>query len=282
VKVYRIQETFGLEKKAFLFTVLVLMSAAFLYVPFSSVLGEQTGTNITAVNPKSGTVGSQVSVQGTIDTANGSYLIYFGDILVVNNTSAGYHVNASFTVPNLLLGKYNITLQDATSRLSATQSFSLSTTGISAIPLATLVIMLIAIGVSFLNMGINRLLISRMVGWAEYRSIQREIAEYRSQMMQATRNNDRKTLEKLKKKEAQINRMQMKISKPSFILLLIGFSYILIWWFFLTPVYGANAVAYVPGIAPPPGGIPVLYWYMLCSFLFGTLAGRIMGTNPIQ
>ena len=153
---------------------------------------------------------------------------------------------------------------------------------ISTIPLATLIVMLIAIGVSFLSMSINRLLISRMVGWDEYRSIQREISEYRSQMMQATRNNDRKLLEKLKRKEAQMNRMQMKISKPSFVLIPISFSYILIWWFFLTPVYGINPVAYIPGIAPPPAGIPVLYWYMLCSFLFSTLAGRIMGTNPIQ
>ncbi|MCW4044677.1 MAG: EMC3/TMCO1 family protein [Candidatus Bathyarchaeota archaeon] len=151
---------------------------------------------------------------------------------------------------------------------------------ISTIPLATVVIMLISMGVSFLSMGINRLLISRMVGWDEYRSIQQEVKEYRSQMMQATRNNDKKTLEKLKRKEAQINRMQMKISKPSFVLIPISFSYILIWWFFLTPVYGMNPVAYIPGIAPT--GIPVLYWYMLCSFLFSTLAGRIMGTNPLQ
>jgi uncharacterized membrane protein (DUF106 family) len=149
---------------------------------------------------------------------------------------------------------------------------------ISTIPLATMVIMLIAIAVSFINMSINRLLINRMVGWEEYRSIQKEVAEHRSQMMQATRTNDKKLLEKLKKKEAQINRMQMKISKPTFILIPISFSYILIWWFFLTPVYGANPVAYVPGI----GAIPVLYWYMICSLLFGTLAGRIIGITPIQ
>jgi uncharacterized membrane protein (DUF106 family) len=138
--------------------------------------------------------------------------------------------------------------------------------------------MLIAIAVSFINMSINRLLINRMVGWEEYRTIQKEVNEYRSQMMQATRTNDKKLLEKLKKKETQINRMQMKISKPTFILIPISFSYILIWWFFLTPVYGASPVAYVPGI----GAIPVLYWYMVCSFLFGTLAGRIIGTTPIQ
>jgi uncharacterized membrane protein (DUF106 family) len=149
---------------------------------------------------------------------------------------------------------------------------------ISAMPLATVVIMLIAIAISFINMSINRLLINRMVGWEEYRTIQKEVNEYRSQMMQATRTNNKKLLEKLKKKETQINRMQMKISKPTFILIPISFSYILIWWFFLTPVYGASPVAYVPGI----GAIPVLYWYMVCSFLFGTLAGRIIGTTPIQ
>jgi len=149
---------------------------------------------------------------------------------------------------------------------------------ISVIPWSTVLIMFIAIAVSFLNMGINRLLINRMVGWEEYRSIQREVNKWRSQMMQATRTNDKKLLEKLKKKEAQMQRMQMKMSKPQFILIPIGFSYILIWMFFLIPVYGANPVAYIPGI----GLIPVLYWYMICSLLFGTLAGRIIGITPIQ
>lgn len=148
----------------------------------------------------------------------------------------------------------------------------------SVIPMSTVLIMLIAVAVSFINMSINRLLINRMVGWEEYRSIQREVNEWRAQLMQATRSNDKKLIEKLKKKEAQITRMQMKISKPSFILIPISFSYILIWWFFLTPVYGTHPVAYVPGIM----AIPVLYWYMLCSFLFGTLAGRIIGITPIQ
>ena len=149
---------------------------------------------------------------------------------------------------------------------------------ISVIPWSTVLIMLIAITVSFINMSINRLLINRMVGWEEYRTIQREVNEWRSQMMQATRTNDKKLLEKLKKKEAQMNRMQMKISKPTFILIPISFSYILIWIFFLTPANFPNPVAYVPGI----GSIPVVYWYFICSLLFGTLAGRIMGITPIQ
>ena len=53
-KVYRRQETFGLKKKVFMLTILVLVSAAFLYVPFSLVQGQQVGTSISAVNPNVG------------------------------------------------------------------------------------------------------------------------------------------------------------------------------------------------------------------------------------
>jgi uncharacterized membrane protein (DUF106 family) len=148
---------------------------------------------------------------------------------------------------------------------------------ISAIPLATALIMLIAVAVSFINMTVNRLLITRMIGWGEYKSMQKELAEYNSQKMQALRSNDKKLQEKLKKKEPQILKMQTKMAKPQFILLPISFSYIIIWWGFLTPVYGGSNVAYVPGI----GGIPVIIWYFICSLLFGTLAGRIIGITPI-
>ena len=150
---------------------------------------------------------------------------------------------------------------------------------ITVIPVATLVIMLIAVTVSFLNMIINRLLITRICGWEEYKVMRKETSEYQSQLMAAMRANDTKRVEKLKKKESQIRNMQSKMMKPQMILLPISFSYIVIWWFFLIPTYGADAVAVVPGLAPT--GIPVIYWYMICSFFFGTLASRIVGVTPI-
>jgi len=148
---------------------------------------------------------------------------------------------------------------------------------IATIPLATIIVMLVAVAVSFLNMGIQRFLIIRMCGWEEYKVMQKETSEYRSQMMQAMRANDQKLMEKLKKKESQINSMQQKMMKPQMILLPISFSYIIIWYIFLIPVYGGNAVAQVPGF----GGIPVFIWYLLCSFFFGTLASRVIGITPI-
>ena len=150
---------------------------------------------------------------------------------------------------------------------------------ITIIPLATLVIMLIALTVSFLNMGINRLLITRICGWEEYKVMRKETSEYQSQLMQAMRANDTKRVEKLKKKETQIRNMQSKMMKPTLILFPISMSYIVIWFLFLIPTFADKAVAVVPGLAPT--GIPVIYWYMICSFFFGTLASRIVGVTPI-
>jgi uncharacterized membrane protein (DUF106 family) len=155
---------------------------------------------------------------------------------------------------------------------------------ITVIPLATIVIMIVALTISFLNMVINRLLITRMCGWEEYKVMRKETSEYQSQLMKAMRSNDTKRVEKLKRKESQMRNMQNKMMKPQMILFPISMSYIVIWWFFLIPTFGGDAVAIVPGIAPGAlmaTGIPVIYWYMLCSFFFGTLASRIIGVTPI-
>ena len=149
---------------------------------------------------------------------------------------------------------------------------------ITQIPDGTFVIMLICLTISFINTVINRLLISRFVGWEQYKEIQKELSEYRSQTTQAMRKNDKKLLEKLKKKEPQILNMQKKMLKPQLILLVLSMSYIFIWLFILTPLYKSSTVAYIPII----GKAPLFYWYFICSFLFGTLASRLLGITPIE
>jgi uncharacterized membrane protein (DUF106 family) len=268
-----------LKKKALALIILVLLSSVFLYMAFSSVFAQQVGTNVVTVNPGSGAIGSEVNVQGTIDTPNGSYLVYFGDQLVINSTSDGYSVSTNFTVPNLTTGNYNITLQDATSNHSATKSFAITTvapSGFSAIPWSTLSIMGISLTIALVNSGLNRLLISRFVGWEEYKSMQKEMAEHRAQQMAAMRANDKKQLEKLKKKESQMMNMQKKMAKPQLILFALTFIYIFFW-----PVltgFFPKAVVHVPGFGPQPFFI----WYLLCSFFFGTLASRILGILPME
>jgi len=147
---------------------------------------------------------------------------------------------------------------------------------ITVIPWSTISIMGISFTIAFVNSGLNRLLISRFVGWEQYRSMQKEMAEFRSQQMAAMRANDKKQIEKLKKKESQIMNMQKKMAKPQLILFALTFVY-----FFLLPVLTSlflKPVVYVPGF----GEQPLYIWYLLCSFFFGTLASRVLGILPME
>jgi len=145
-------------------------------------------------------------------------------------------------------------------------------------PGATITIMLICIAISFTNSSINRLLIGRFVGWEQYKIMQKEISEHRTQTTQALRTKDKKLLEKLKKKETEIAHMQKKMLKPQGALFLISLSYIFVWLFILGPTYSVNPVASIPGI----GNINVFWWYFICSFLFGTVSSRLLNIMPIE
>ena len=147
---------------------------------------------------------------------------------------------------------------------------------ISIIPWATLVIMLISVSISLMNVGLNRFLISRMVGWNEYKSMQKELKEYNSLRMKAMRANDTKLLDKLKRKDAQMKTMQMKMSKPQLLLFPMMFIYFIIWPVLLG--FFPNTVAYVPGFGEQPFWI----WYFMCSLFFGTLSSKLMGITPIE
>ena len=167
---------------------------------------------------------------------------------------------------------------------------------VTSLPVATLIIMAIAAGIAFLNSGINRVLINYFVGWEQYRVMQKEMAEYRSETMAAMRAKDKKQVEKLKKKDSQIKNMQAKMMKPQMVQFGISFVYLIVWFLVLTPVFGSTPMAYIPGIGTIananlvvngvamtiPNAISVFYWYPICSLFFGLLSSRIIGIMPIE
>jgi uncharacterized membrane protein (DUF106 family) len=170
--------------------------------------------------------------------------------------------------------------------------------------LASLAIMGIAAGIAFLNSGINRVLINYFIGWEQYRVMQKEMAEYRSETMAAMRANDKKQVEKLKKKDSQIKNMQAKMMKPQLVQFGISFVYLIVWFLVLTPSFHNAPMALIPGIGTIassqlwvnghlwvnavgvspliPNAIPVFYWYPICSLFFGLLSSRIIGIMPIE
>ncbi len=142
-------------------------------------------------------------------------------------------------------------------------------------PGATIFILLICIAISFTNSLVNRVLINRLIGWEEYGKMQKELSEYRSLSSQALRSKDEKLKKKLEKQRPRISNIQKQMSKPQTILMLISFSYILIWWFVLIPLYSLIPVAFIPGL----GGVSVVWWYFPCSLFFGTIISRIFGVG---
>jgi len=261
-----------LNKNPLAFATLVFLLTLFTCLTVSSVWAQQPNTTIT-VNPDSGVVGTQVNVQGIISTANGSYSISFEETLV-GGTSDEYSVNETFAVPSLTAGNYNITLQDTTSNQTATATFTITTSVFSFLP--ALSIMGVSFGLALLNSGLNRILISRFVGWNDYQTMQKETKEWRSQQMAAARANDKKQLEKLKKKESQMMNMQKKMVKPQMLLLGFTLVYFLIWPV-LTGFFPGNII-YIPGFGPQPFFI----WYLLCSLFLGTVVQRILGIMPLE
>jgi len=157
---------------------------------------------------------------------------------------------------------------------------------VSVIPWSTLIIMAISIAIAFFNTGLQRLLYSKFIGWNEYKTMQKEMSEYNSQKMAAARANDKKQLEKLKKKESQIMNMQKKMAKPQIIQMGTSVVYFVIWILVLTPTFGREPVAYLPGFSQllnnDLGQISVVFFYPIVSLLFGTLAGKMFGTMPIE
>ena len=94
--------------------------------------------------------------------------------------------------------------------------------------------------------------------------------------MKAMRANDTKLLDKLKRKDAQMKTMQMKMSKPQLLLFPMMFIYFIIWPVLLG--FFPNTVAYVPGFGEQPFWI----WYFMCSLFFGTLSSKLIGITPIE
>jgi len=114
-----------LKKRIAISTVLILMVTSFLLPSLPLVQG-QGGVNIYLVSPQGqGVVAQNVNLQGTIDTSDGKYEIWFGDKLVASNNSKGYNVNANFTIPEMPGGTYTITLRDVAKNVNTTQNFDI-------------------------------------------------------------------------------------------------------------------------------------------------------------
>lgn len=151
------------------------------------------------------------------------------------------------------------------------------------------VVLCISMLLSFLVSLTNRLATSKEKR-EQLRAWNREIRDWRSELLTARRTGDKKLLKKLLKKEKRIKQLESKVLRASarqmrvlpitmilFLVVWLGLTGRLLYWQIFPGLFsGAEHVAYIPWFREPLP-LNIFFWYMLCSVAFGSLFSRALG-----
>jgi len=156
------------------------------------------------------------------------------------------------------------------------------------IPVSTIFMFSLAAAVSLLTSLVNRLLSNP----EKTKAARKEIAAWQSDLRKAQKAGDKKTMDKLMKKQRDIMQLQTKMTWQSLKVTLIFFVPLLLIWqflggFYVTPdTHMPIAIAYFPGFGAtlplPIFNISLIWWYLLCSFFFGTVFSHLFGLIEIE
>jgi len=154
-------------------------------------------------------------------------------------------------------------------------SLSMAVDWLSTIPNSTFFVLLISFGISFATSLSNRLLTNR----EQLKEWNKEISQWRSESLKATRSGDKKLMAKVKKQEKHVMQLQSKMMWQSMKTTFLWFIPMLLLWYVLLPqlVEVGATVAYLPWLGSDPLQLNVILWYLLCSFLAGIIFNRLFG-----
>jgi len=165
---------------------------------------------------------------------------------------------------------------------------------LQTLPFSTIFMFSLAALISLLTSLTNRLLTNpeKSKAW------RREIADWTKEMRATQREGDKKRLEKVMKKQKQILQLQSKMTWQQMKVTLIFFIPLIIVWQVLGGFYTTTAVidgkptsasipiAYLPGVGAnlplPIFSISLIWWYLLCSMLFGTIFSHVFGIIEVS
>ena len=160
-------------------------------------------------------------------------------------------------------------------------------------PYATIIILLVSLAMAFISSLVNSRFTPREHR-EQLRALQSRIAALKREkddnLKKAKSTDDKKLLKKARKQEKQLLQLQSQMASMSLrqmrVLPVTMTMFFLVWLLltgsilgiklFESPFIGSGPVAYLPWISKELD-LNLFYWYLLCSFLFGTLFSRIFG-----
>jgi uncharacterized membrane protein (DUF106 family) len=165
-------------------------------------------------------------------------------------------------------------------------------TVLKSIPYSTVFILGLAAAISLLTTLVNR----RFTDPEKSKASRKEISDWNKDLRAAQKSKDKKTLEKVMKKQQYIMQLQSKMMWQSMKVSLVFLVPLFLMWSVLGGFYTAVdpvtklsssiAVAYFPGVGPnlplPIFNTSLIWWYLLCSLLFGTAFQHALGMIEVS
>jgi len=149
-------------------------------------------------------------------------------------------------------------------------------------PYSTLFILGIAALVSLLTTLVNRLVSNPQKSKGQ----RKEVSEWNKELREAQRAKDKKTIEKLMKKQQYIMKMQTKMMWSSMKVSLLFIVPLLLMWQVLGGFYSEQDIAIFPGVGAnlplPMFSASLIWWYLLCSLFFGTTFAHVFGLTEVS
>jgi len=150
------------------------------------------------------------------------------------------------------------------------------------IPYATIFILGLAALISLLTSLVNRLLTNP----EKSKAARTEVSEWNKELREAQRNKDKKTIEKLMKRQKYIMQLQTKMMWSSMKVSLLFLIPLLLMWQLLGGFYSGVAIAIFPGVGAnlpiPIFSSSLVWWYLLCSLLFGTVFSHVFRLTEVS
>ena len=161
-------------------------------------------------------------------------------------------------------------------------------------PYVTIIILFVSVGMSLASSLINSRFMPKEHR-QKVKALQHKISVLKKakdeNMKKAKSTDDKKLLRKAQKQEKHLLQLQsqaLSLSSKQFRVMPITMTVFFIVWLLLTgnilffklfesPFMGPDPVAYLPWIGPHVLQLQLFHWYLICSFLFGTLFSRIFG-----
>ncbi len=267
------------------------------FTPRAAVTTTTTGPTSSAIaslNPGTDISGASVTVTGKGFTAGSNVSITFdGTAVAVTNSStqaascrtsgSGALAACTFWVPpNSASGSHVVAITAGTTTAKATFRVPQYIP-----PVSTVLVTLTSVSLGI----VTQLVTKRVVDLNAERRMRAEVNAFNKEKREATLAKDKAKLDKLKKRELQVQQEQFKVQRARLKVTAITFVPLLGVYYLMATLMGGYGVivAYTPipipyfsGVTQNPSvfQVSLFWWYFLSSFSFSTMLGRLLHTTP--